>query len=420
MNKKKTGINVIGYINSQSGLGEAVRRNIAAIENANINTSKIDILSLKETEIKKFPYSLNLIQISLNDIPEFLNNVDHELFRNRYTILFFVWESEYIPSESKLNIDLFDEVWTPSEYCKSIIKDFYRKPITIVPHPIDVNLRSIKNHNSQAFCSPEKFSFLFIFNYYSSIVRKNPLDLIEAFKKAFESQNNQVELIIKTSSGENFDDDQKKILQSIGDTPNIKLYDIKLDQNNLNHLINQCDCYISLHHSEGFGLTLAEAMYMGKPTIATNYSGNTQFMKSDNSYLVDYEKGLIKNTDSNFSKKTIWAYPDIEDCVNKLKFVFENKSDRLKKAENAKSYVKDNLSYDAVGSIIKNRVTEIIEEVTLLTTKRSPSLAQIIKLQQANHIIEQQRRELKNLKKNLIIRFIFSLKKKIRKLKKNK
>ena len=45
------------------------------------------------------------------------------------------------------------------------------------------------------------------------------------------------------------------------------------------------DCYVSLHRSEGFGLTIAEAMALGKPAIATAYSGNLEFMTAENSYL---------------------------------------------------------------------------------------------------------------------------------------
>ena len=125
------------------------------------------------------------------------------------------------------------------------------------------------------FFDENKFSFLFLFSYHSSIERKNPFFLIEAFNKAF-GGNENVELIIKTVGAEDYKKSKQRLQQF--NSKNIKIYDIELDKNRVNHLINLCDSYVSMHHSEGFGLTLAEAMYLGKPVVATNYSGNTEFM----------------------------------------------------------------------------------------------------------------------------------------------
>src|SRR5690606_20383480 len=143
------------------------------------------------------------------------------------------------------------------------------------------------------------------------------------------------------------------------DKKNIKIMNVDMDKNSVNHLINDCDCYVSLHHSEGFGLTLAEATYFGKPTVATNYSGNTEFMNENNSFLVDYELGSIEKPDINFCAKTVWANPVMEDAIKKLKEVYENAELRNEKAINAKLYVKEKLSFHAVGSIMKERLHDI-------------------------------------------------------------
>ena len=57
-------------------------------------------------------------------------------------------------------------------------------------------------------------------------------------------------------------------------------------------LIKACDCFVSLHRSEGFGLGPAEAMSLGKPAIITNWSGNVDYMTADNSIAIDYK--LVK------------------------------------------------------------------------------------------------------------------------------
>jgi glycosyltransferase involved in cell wall biosynthesis len=84
----------------------------------------------------------------------------------------------------------------------------------------------------------------------------------------------------------------------------------------INALIYHCDCYLSLHRCEGFGLTLAEAMFYGKPTIATRFSGNLDFMNRANSFLVDYQPIELDRDIMYFGKGTVWAEPDL-DCASR-------------------------------------------------------------------------------------------------------
>ena len=200
----------------------------------------------------------------------------------------------------------------------------------------------------------------------------------------------------------------------------LQQYDIELDKNSLNELINTCDAYVSMHHSEGFGLTLAEAMYLGKPTLATNYSGNTEFMNQDNSYLIDYQMGLIEEPDSNFCAKTIWANPILDDAVDKLREVYENSDLRKFKTKNASLYVKEKLSFYAIGGIIKNRLNYIYADFDNFTTNQNQNIYLINQLQLAKTENQQMQREIRRMKKNIIIRFILILKNLTRKIKKSR
>ncbi|WP_010521910.1 glycosyltransferase [Aquimarina agarivorans] len=412
------GINILGYLNGKFGLGEAVRLNIKALRSAKVPICEIDFEMLKRvSDYKyKFDYSINLVQISLNDIDHFFSIITPNFFKNRYTILFLVWESEYVTSELKKAINLFNEVWTPSTYCKNIFKKNYEGPIITVPHPVEVNLKPIQNHNSLIFFSETKFSFLFIFNYHSSIERKNPFHLIEAFSEAF-ANDEDVELIIKTSGSSNYKKAEKKLHDSIEGRDNIKIIDIDLDRNNVDQLINNCDCYLSLHHSEGFGLTLAESMYLGKPTLASNYSGNTEYMNNDNSYLVDCHVGKIENPDANFSSKTIWGHPILEDTVKKLKLVYKNSNLRNQKSINAEKSIKSKLSFEAVGRIMSNRLKHLYINFDELTINKNHDAYLLNQLQIANSEITHLKRDIHRMKKNLIIKFVLFLKNRVRKFK---
>lgn len=409
----KSGINVIGYVDGEFGLGEAVRLNLKAMDSVGLPYNAIDYKKIKKTKNKsqnsEFIYNVNLIQLSLNDMTTFLGGLDTSIFDNRYNVLFLVWESEFIPEEIQEKLYLFHEIWTPSMYCREIFKQYFLGPIITIPHPVEVVLEPIIENDFLKIYDAEKFSFLFIFNFGSSIVRKNTLFLIKAFKEAF-NKDLAVELIIKCSNSKKFKEDLSLVLNEIGTHKNIKLLDVDLDKNDLNHFINQCDSYVSLHHSEGFGLTLAEAMCLGKPAIATNYSGNLEFMNDRNSFLVDYLINSIDNPDQNFCTKTVWADPLLEDSVAKLQLVFENKQLATEKANKARIDTQAYLSFKNVGKKIANRIEVIDNNFRYISNNQ----AELMKVSSRIVVLEM---ELKKIKKSSLIKFILKVKKFLRSIK---
>jgi len=419
MQTYQKGINIVGYTEGMFGLGEAVRLNIAAAQKHKIPLNLINYEKVKKYDNYQYtlPYQVNLVQISLYDLESFFAVIDPIFFKGRYTVLFLVWESEYIAPELGENLHLFNEIWTTSKYCKKIFENIFNNPIIIVPHPVEVHLEPIHNQNKIQFFDKNKFSFLFLFSYHSSIERKNPLFLIEAFKSAF-GDNENVELIIKTVGGQHYKKEKKRLQENI--SKNIKIHDVELDKNCVNHLIDSCDSYVSLHHSEGFGLTLAEAMFLGKPVVATNYSGNTEFMNEDNSFLVNYRLSVIENSDGTFCSKTIWANPLLTDAVDKLREVYNNSDLRQMKANNAGVFVKDKLSFITIGTIIKDRIDYFYSNFEDLVTNQNQNIYFINKLQSAKAENQYLKREIKRMKKNIIIRFILFLKNFIRKIKRKK
>ncbi|MEW4923982.1 glycosyltransferase family 4 protein [Algibacter sp. 2305UL17-15] len=416
MKTSNLGLNIVGYTEGEFGLGEAVRLNINAAKSANISLNLINFEKLKKNAAYgySFDYDVNLIQISLNDLERFFSVIDPTFFQDKYSILFLVWESEYIPSKLKKTVTLFNEIWTPSSYCKNVFKRVFEGPILTVPHPVEISLTPLSKFNS--ILNEDKFSFLFIFSYHSSVERKNPFHLIDSFKKAF-GTNENVELVIKTSGAKHYKKFERRVAKSVSSQKNIKIIDIELDKNSVNHLIKDCDCYVSMHHSEGFGLTLAEAMYFGKPAIATNYSGNKEFMNDDNSFLVDYELGLIKNPDANFPPETLWANPITEHSIEKLKEVYKNPNLRETKAKNAALYIKEKLSFNAIGLIMSNRLNHLYMNFDDLSTNKNQSSYLLNQLQLAKAEITVLERQVRSMKKNIVIRFMLFIKNRIRILK---
>ncbi len=169
---------------------------------------------------------------------------------------------------------------------------------------------------------PEGFLFLFVFDYLSTIQRKNPVGLIEAFKRAF-APGEGARLLIKTINGPLRPLAEEEVLWAADGREDIHVVDRSLSGAELAGLMAACDCYASLHRAEGFGLTLAEAMAIGKPTIATGYSGNVDFMDAENSYLVDYTIGRVGPECEIYPPEGEWADPSVEHAAELMRRVYE-------------------------------------------------------------------------------------------------
>src|SRR6202035_5522728 len=147
-------------------------------------------------------------------------------------------------------------------------------PVIALPPPVEPRGESL---TPLRLGVPEGFLFLFVFDYLSTVQRKNPVGLVEAFKLAF-APGEGPQLLIKTINAPLRPLSDEEVLWAAHGRPDIHMVDRSLTREELGGLMTACDCYISLHRAEGFGLTLAEAMALGKPVIGTGYSGNVDFM----------------------------------------------------------------------------------------------------------------------------------------------
>ena len=167
---------------------------------------------------------------------------------------------------------------------------------------------------------PRRFLFLFLFDFLSVLQRKNPLGLIEAFTRAFSPDEGPV-LVIKSINGSLRASELEQVRMAAAGRPDILVVDRHYSAEEKNALLGACDCYVSLHRSEGLGLTLAEAMALGKPVIATGYSGNLHFMTPDNSYLVDYTLSAVPPACGPYPTTARWAAPDLGHAARLLRMV---------------------------------------------------------------------------------------------------
>ena len=375
------GVNVSGLIQSEKGLGSAVRSTIEALKAARIpyvlnNINDLGSVNIDKTyDLKDFsqknPYLFNLIQINPDVFVNFANETNMPYFDGHYNIGYWgVWELDEFPEEWARLAYYLDEIWTPSDFSfqaisKTILKTV-KIPVTKIPYCISLpispqNIPIEKNAVRRGLnIPPDVFTFLFIFDFQREIERKNPFAVVEAFKKAF-TPADKVMLFLKTSHSEFNKKEFYRLLNAIKGY-NITIADSVYTKEQIYSLMNACDCYISLHRSEGFGLTIAEAMALDKPVIATGYSGNMDFMNKDNSFLVDYSLVEVDGDYRIYKKGNFWAEPDIDEAADHMRRVFGKRSEAEDIGIMGGYFIKKYYSHDTIGELYAKRFNRIMIE----------------------------------------------------------
>jgi glycosyltransferase involved in cell wall biosynthesis len=392
------GVNIIGHVSGEFGLGGGVRGTIRAIEAANIPFTIRDLkedsqrnLDSTYTNFSSEPsYPINIVHTNPHE--SLLNCIDPEFFKNRYNIGFWIWELPVFPDFFMGAFNRFDEVWTYSNYTAETISDVSPLPVVKLPPSIYLPPNTL---DREALGLPkDKFIFLFMFDMGSGFERKNPFATIEAFKKAFDKSNEDVLLIIKFRPHPAYQNQYQELKSMTEDWPSIQFIEGHLSKEEVHGLVDNCNCYVSLHRAEGFGLTMAEAMYYGKPVIATAYSSNTDFMNVGNSFLVKYD--LVATTEAYglYPKGSIWAEPDIDHASYLMQYVFQNYAEAQEVGVRGAKEIRSLFDPEVIGKKIRHRLEYIartIEEKNFFESqaqawKKSAQKAQV-ELEQLKHQI---------------------------------
>jgi len=212
---------------------------------------------------------------------------------------------------------------------------------------------------SQLGLPEDKFLFLFVFDMLSYIERKNPFGLIEAYRRAFGPKPQDTQLVIKVTNLDQFPQYREPLEEAIRSVSGI-LIEGYLNRRELDGLFHVVDAYVSLHRSEGFGLTIAEAMSIGKPTIATAYSSVQDYMTPANSYPVGYRLIELEEDYGPYKKGGVWADPDLDHAAAQMRRVFENPDEAARIGRQAALDMQRMYSSEVVARKVINRLNKII------------------------------------------------------------
>ena len=358
-------VDVVGYFQAELGLGETARLLISGIEAAGIPHTSItsrEIISRQEHPFRHTGSGdsgagIKILCINCDHMPAFMQRVSPGFLEGRYVIGLWFWELEYYPANMIPSFDFVDEVWTGSEFTAQAFRKVTSKPVFVFPHPFH------KPGAKPAFSKtdlglPEKYWFYFAFDFFSTIERKNPLGLIAAFKKAFAPGEGPV-LVIKTINGDKRRAAFEKIQYAAAGRDDIVIIDQYLSPERRDAMMENCDCYVSLHRSEGLGMTMAEAMINGKPVIATRYSGNLDFMSDENSYLVSHQPRPVGPGSEPYPAEGVWSDPDTDEAASLMRHVYGHPAEAAERGARARLVIESKLSPEACGRFVAERIADI-------------------------------------------------------------
>jgi glycosyltransferase involved in cell wall biosynthesis len=378
------GVNILSHFSYPSGIQQAALFTKRALETAEFGVSCRDVSAFPCFDVEdRAPFlGLEVFPVTIiNVAPQPYFSVAYErggLLRRSgiYRIAYWAWELDSIPKEWVELTPLLDAIWAPTAF----VADAFRQRMPLPVHEVlpGVELSEIETMRKGDLGIPaENYVFLFMFDMCSQMMRKNPLALIEAFRAAFAWSDN-VTLVIKVSRGRSHPEAFAALEQAALEA-GVIVVDEVLSRARAYGFIQMCDCFVSLHRAEGFGLCLAEAMLMGKPVIATNYSGNLAFMHKGNSFLVDYTLAEIADDNPIYQAGNHWAEPSIDHAAALMRHCYENPDQAAAVGAFGQAEVRQKLSLKAAGQRMAEQLAKVPGFGERQRSVRAESLAHLIR-----------------------------------------
>ena len=359
------GIDVAGFLTTESGIGEAARTTVDSLRAAGVDVTTInytDTLSRTSHPFRTDDVSRHrtlLLAVNADHLPTMRDRMGEGFLRDRYVIGQWFWELETAPKWYGPAFDRVDELWAPTRFIEKMLRDSAPQRVKITHVPLPVGIPDLDPTVTRADLGMDnRFTFLFAFDFLSVMKRKNPLGLIDAFSRAF-APDEGPRLVIKAINGDHRPAESGRLLAAALQRPDITVVDRYLPRSHTSALMAHADCYVSLHRSEGLGLTMSESMSLGTPVIATAYSGNLDFMDDSNSWLVPWTRVPVGDGAEGYDPCATWAEPNLDDAARIMRHVWENQDEARAKGAAARETILKEHSQAVSGAIMRDRLVQI-------------------------------------------------------------
>jgi glycosyltransferase involved in cell wall biosynthesis len=360
---------VIGHASKDTGLGRNFRMLKEGLTRAGAIVAGLDFDASAETfnealarwHDRSAADPIVVLAVNANDVPDAFATDRRGILNTCYCAGFFLWEVSQAPAVQKLGIELVDEIWAPTKYVADIYSPL--APTYVVGKGLFADNEALPISQEDA-AKGSPFTFVTVFDFDSSIERKNPLAAILAFQDAFRVDED-VALIVKTSNvnprhWSNVSMHWERMLAATVGDSRVRIVTERFTDEQMTALMRGADCVVSLHRSEGFGYLISDAMALGKPVIATDYSGNADFTSERTAYPVKYN--LVPAPDGAARWRcegAVWADADIADAAAKMREVFDNYDLARQRAARARADIQERYAMDAFRVALEVRLSAI-------------------------------------------------------------
>jgi glycosyltransferase involved in cell wall biosynthesis len=360
------GVNIIADFQSSLPLGRMARQLVGALDVEGVPLMAVQGLpvtparngpSYLTTSEDDGPFPVNLLCMNGEVLPEYVRQVGRDFLMRRYSIGMLFWAVSRIPRAVRDVLSMLDEVWVPTTHVAHVVERAITIPVHTVPVPLE--LAASDSRSRAGFgVRDDQFVFMHSFDYHDGFRRQNPLAAIEAFRSTF-GPGEGATLVLVCAGADSDQDAHGQLLESAERHPDVRVIDRDLTRLDGSSVKSLCDCYVSLHRAEAFGLELAEAMRCGKPVIATAYSGNLDFMDACNSLLVNHHMTPVGPGADPYPADAEWAEPDVEHAANLMRRTFEDQDAAQELGRRAASSIRQRYSRATAGDIIHRHLESI-------------------------------------------------------------
>jgi glycosyltransferase involved in cell wall biosynthesis len=370
------GVRATGYFSDESGWGTAGRGYVRALQQLRVPMAVHDVsaLTTNRSEDRSLGATataaetdVNLVCVDAGQHFALLSTVGESFFTGHYNIGAWAWELPRFPDSWYNRFAYYDEIWVGTSFIAGALAPIAPVPVVRVPPAVSAPRGSRDRGRARLGANDREFVFLFVFDVHSHLARKNPQAVIAAFRAAFPNDRH-VRLVLKSVNA-SADTEGFAELRASGSDPRIEFHDGYWNARDMHDLVAACDAYVSLHRSEGTGLTIAEAMAAARPVIATDWSGNTDFCDASNSYPVAYTLTTVERNVGPYIAGETWAEPDVEHATALMRAIVADPETAARRGRTAQQRIRDEYSEAAVARIVHSRL-DVIGSRGLMGTLR--------------------------------------------------
>lgn len=359
------GVNLVGYLNAELGVGESARLTAAALRASGVGVATVATKRTSSRQQVDYPadnmgrYDTVVMGVNADQIAVIQRDLGKSFMADRYVIGQWYWELASFPVELHSAFGVVDEVWAATKFIRDSVAAVAPADVKVTHMPIAFSTPKFDpSLTREDLGLTDDFMFLFAWDMLSVIARKNPYGLITAYREAFGPDDGAL-LVLKAMNGSSNLRLLEQLRWDCRDRPDIKVIDEVFDPLRAGALTNLCDCYVSLHRSEGLGLTMAEAMLLEKPVIATDYSGNVDFTTTDVSYPVRWQPTTVPAHAGPYRAGSIWADPDLGHAAELMRGVFTDRAESKRVGSAARLRLLETHSMERCGAAMRQRLEEI-------------------------------------------------------------